>query len=77
MNSPLYSAIASAKARSALRRSAIGVVDHGWKALRALATARSTSERVETGTSALGVMVAGLRLWRVLTVEVSSLLMVL
>ena len=76
-NSSLYSVIASAKARRAFRRSANGVVDQGLKALRALATARSTSARVETGTSALGVTVAGLMLWRVLTVEVSSLLMVL
>ena len=76
-NSSLYSVIASAKAIRAFCRSAIGVVDQGLKALRALATARSTSERVETGTSALGATVAGLMPWRVLTVEVSSLLMVL
>ena len=74
-NSSLYSRIASAKATSFSLRSSTGTCDHGLAALRAAATALSTSSRVETGTSAFGSVVAGLMLWRVLEVEVSSLLM--
>ena len=58
----------------ACRRFSTDTLDQGLKALRALATATSTSSEVATGTSAFASRVAGLMLWRVLEVDLSSLL---
>lgn len=77
MSSSACRSMASPRATTLPRRSAGLNLDHVLKAARALSTARFKSDAVETGTGGLGLRVAGLRLWRVADVVVSSLLIVL
>ena len=61
-SSSAFSSMASASLSSAPERSPGVIVDHSSKARRAAPTARSTSSAVDSGASAIGSPVAGLRM---------------